>query len=89
MAAVTVGADRRDQRDVRGTVTKGLGTGMGRKRPSSLQSRKMLVWRKTVEWFKVMGPSTGCCLLSDPGRGLDQMVQKGLAKVFFPVPFVT
>lgn len=31
MAAESVGAERRDQRDVRGTVIYGLTTGMGRK----------------------------------------------------------
>ena len=60
---------------------------MGRKMPSSLQSREMFFWKKTVEQYRAIDPALAvvCSLIS--GLELDQMFQRGLTKVFCPPPF--
>lgn len=47
----------------------------------------MFLWGKKAEQCRAADPSTGSHLLSDSGRALHQLVQRGLPEVLFPSPF--
>lgn len=66
-------AERRDHRGVRGTITEDLETGMGRKMPSSLQSRRLFFWGE-----KKKNKTAGQCRAIEPGMAvICSQIQEG------------